>query len=217
MFRLDGDMVAKPKLEAELDILEQLERGSITSQLSLSRRISVSVGLVNALLKRSIRKGFVKVSLVPKKRYAYYLTPKGFHEKSRLVAEYIDSSLHFFRKARADYRALFETSSSSRKFVFAGGGELAEIALLAANETGSTVIGIFDPMLKCDKVLGIPVVHDWENLDPSIIFVITESVEPQTLHDKLLLKYGGKNVVAPKFLRVFPRVPERHNSAEAAQ
>ena len=54
-----------------------------------------------------MKKGFVKAKAAPYKRYAYYLTPKGFNEKSRLVAQYLEVSLDFFRTARTPiHRAL---------------------------------------------------------------------------------------------------------------
>ena len=71
------------------------------TQRSLALRLGIAVGLANAYIKRCVRKGWVKAQAVPAKRYAYYLTPKGFSEKSRLVGEYLTSSLGFFRKARA--------------------------------------------------------------------------------------------------------------------
>src|SRR3546814_11880534 len=63
--------------------------------------MGVALGLANALLKRCAAKGLVKIQNAPARRYAYYLTPKGFAEKSRLVAEYLEPSLHFFRGSRS--------------------------------------------------------------------------------------------------------------------
>src|SRR3546814_15742368 len=56
--------------------------------------------LTNAYLKRCVKKGLIKVSQAPANRYAYYLTPTGFAEKSRLTAEYLSHSFRFFRDAR---------------------------------------------------------------------------------------------------------------------
>lgn len=212
-------MSTKPKVEAELDILEQLENDAVTNQLSLSKRISVSVGFVNALLKRAIQKGFVKVSSAPRKRYAYYVTPQGFQEKSRLVAEYLETSLQFFRRARSEYNELFEgaASSAGEKYVFVGGGELTEIALLAANETESLVIGVFDPTAHSERILGIPVVRDLKQIDPDATLVITESSQPQALYDELRSIYGNDRILAPRFLRVTEKALMRHQSSEAAE
>src|SRR3546814_6516309 len=96
------------KSDAELDFLTAIERGEVVTQVALKQRIGVSVGLINALLKRSVHNGYVKVRKVPYRRYAYYLTPQGFGEKSRLVAKYLETSLSFFREARSQYAELFE-------------------------------------------------------------------------------------------------------------
>src|SRR3546814_4310673 len=66
----------------------------------------------SALLKRCAAKGLVKIQNAPARRYAYYLTPKGFAEKSRLVAEYLETSLHFFRGARSQYEERSEEHTS---------------------------------------------------------------------------------------------------------
>ena len=100
------ERVVPPHLGPELNLLSALEAGTSESQASLARRIGAAVGLVNALLRRSVRKGYVKMTSAPARRYTYYLTPKGFAEKSRLTAEYLAFSLDFFRRARRDCTAL---------------------------------------------------------------------------------------------------------------
>lgn len=54
----------------------------------------------------------LKVSEVPARRYAYYLTPKGFAEKSRLTVQYLSSSFSFFREAKADCARLFDAAKA---------------------------------------------------------------------------------------------------------
>ena len=136
----------KTKTQTQIELLTALERGEVVTQMALSKRLSVSVGLVNALLKRVMHKGLVKAKAAPYKRWAYYLTPRGFDEKSRLVAEYLETSLAFFRNARQEYRALFLRGHECgfRKFILVGRGEVSEIALLAAVETDAKVVGILD-------------------------------------------------------------------------
>ena len=68
---------------SELEFLTAVERGEVVTQKSLSQRIGIAVGLINALVKRSMVRGYVKARQAPYKRYAYYLTPEGFAEKSR--------------------------------------------------------------------------------------------------------------------------------------
>ena len=90
---------SKEALESELSLrlLSVIEREKNVSQRSIAVRLGIAVGLTNAYLKRCVRKGWVKVQQVPARRYAYYVTPQGFAEKSRLVGEYLASSFSFFR------------------------------------------------------------------------------------------------------------------------
>src|ERR1700676_2162496 len=85
-----------------LGLLESVERNGQQTQRRLASELGIALGLVNAYLKRCVKKGLVKVSEAPARRYAYYLTPQGFAEKSRLTIEYLTSSFSFFRQARAD-------------------------------------------------------------------------------------------------------------------
>jgi DNA-binding MarR family transcriptional regulator len=75
-------MSDEARTQTEMDLIAALEEGGAVTQMSLSKRLMVSVGLVNALLKRAVNKGFVKVTAAPRKRYIYYVTPKGFREKA---------------------------------------------------------------------------------------------------------------------------------------
>ena len=128
---LQGSPLAdKIGIQTEIELLAALERREVVTQPALAKRLSISVGMVNALLKRAVRKGLVKARAAPYKRWAYYLTLEGFEEKSRLVARYLDSSLAFFRMARREYRLLFlgGRRMGFRRFVLVGRGEVADIA-----------------------------------------------------------------------------------------
>src|SRR5262245_11738886 len=133
-FSFVGARMPGGKLNSELEFLTAIERGEVVTQMALTKRIGVSIGSVNALLKRGMRSGYVKALKVPYKRYAYSVTPKGFSEKSRLVAIYLERALAFFRGARSEYAEIFvraRTDGRSR-LVLVGNGALAEIAILAA-------------------------------------------------------------------------------------
>ena len=112
--------------QATLHLLSDVERDSFLSQRRFSMRFGIAVGLTNAYVKRCIKKGWIKMSRVPARRYAYYLTPKGFSEKSRLVANYLYGSLDFFRTARRQcVEALHECERQGwRHVALAGDSEL---------------------------------------------------------------------------------------------
>ncbi len=131
---------ARPPEAADLralEILSTLETGGDVTQRSLSTRLGVALGLVNAFLKRLARKGYIKVTTAPGRRIRYWLTPKGFTEKSRLTVEYLRYSFQFYRDARARLRKDLEAAAKAgaKRAVLLGTGEMAEIAYLALRET----------------------------------------------------------------------------------
>ncbi len=197
-------MADRIDIETEMDLLVTLERGEAVTQLGLSKRLSVSVGLINALLKRAAKKGQAKARAVPPRRWAYYLTPKGFAEKSRLVATYLDTSLAFFREARAGYVALFVhlRTSGIRRIVLVGRGELSEIAILAAREVGVEIVGLLDYRSNSEYVHGLPVLRHLDGIDAMIPLVITDSRSPQGAYDEVRAQYETRQIEAPSFLRV---------------
>ncbi len=95
-----GDWATDTEAEITLGVLTSVEGNSTLSQRALARELGIALGLANAYLKRCAKKGFIKIKQIPPNRYAYYLTPKGFSEKSRLTVEYLSYSLSFFRQAR---------------------------------------------------------------------------------------------------------------------
>ena len=48
-------MADKIGLQTEIELLSALERREVVTQPALARRLSISVGMVNALLKRAAR------------------------------------------------------------------------------------------------------------------------------------------------------------------
>src|SRR5271157_5315579 len=114
-----------------LGLLQSVERDGGQSQRRLAAELGIALGLVNAYLKRCIKKGLVKVSEAPARRYAYYLTPHGFTEKSRLTVEYLSYSFSLFRRAKTDCTAVLDAARARgiERIAILGVSDLAEIAV----------------------------------------------------------------------------------------
>jgi DNA-binding MarR family transcriptional regulator len=143
-----------------LGVLAAAEQGGPISQRRLAAELGVALGLTNAYVKRCIRKGHLKVSQAPARRYRYYLTPSGFAEKARLTAEYLSDSLSFFRKARRDFRAVMAeaTRRGWTRVALVGLSDLSEIAVLCALEHDITITVVIEPQSEARSFVGIPVV-----------------------------------------------------------
>jgi hypothetical protein len=55
---------------SDLEFLSAIERGEVVTRMTLKKSIGVYIGLINALVKRGMRNGYVKAYKVPFKRYA---------------------------------------------------------------------------------------------------------------------------------------------------
>lgn len=196
-------MADKTSIQTELDLIHALERGEAVSQAALAKRLCVSVGMVNALVKRVMRKGLVKARAVPRRRWAYYVTPAGFSEKSALVARYLETSLDFFRRSRLEYsQILLELRQAGiERIVLVGRGELAEIAFLAARECEVEIVGLLDAETNDDQFLGVPIIRNLDHV-VGVAAVITASRKPQEAYDSLRRDGVIRIIRAPALLRI---------------
>lgn len=127
-------------------LLDEISKGEDVSQRDLSKKLNLALGLVNSYIKNLISKGYITIKNIPSKRYAYYLTPTGFAEKSRLTFHLLNDYTRIFREARRDFKQLFITLQKEgiSSVVFAGADEVAEIAYLSLQETGLELNGVVD-------------------------------------------------------------------------
>lgn len=197
---------AAPAEDAEivLGVLSAIERDNNITQRSVARELGIALGLANAYLKRCVRKGLVKVRQAPAKRYAYYLTPKGFGEKSRLTAEYLSYSFAFFRNARSQLSGLMALAVARRQYrmLLIGSSDLAEIATLCARDHGIEIVGVVDAKRRSGRFSGFPVFDSIDAAGPFDVAVITDMSTPQRAYERAVALLGRGCVLVPPLLRV---------------
>ena len=143
----------------ELMILNIIAESPDVNQRQISQKVSMGLGMVNLYVNRLIDKGYVKIKAVPRRRYLYYLTPRGFAEKSHLTYEYMRYSLQLYGEMRSRCRGLFGRLVEDRvaQIGFIGKSELAEIAFLTLQEFPIKFGGLFDDSACGEVFLGLPV------------------------------------------------------------
>ncbi|MCW9034141.1 MAG: MarR family winged helix-turn-helix transcriptional regulator [Rhodospirillales bacterium] len=200
-FKEQGD---RQLAEATLELMGAIEEGCDVSQRSLAQRMGVALGLTNALIKRSVKKGLLKVKEAPARRFAYYMTPKGFQEKTRLTAEYLTTSLDFFRTARGQYAEAITycVNRGWTRIAFYGASELAEIAVLAAHEVELHPVAIVAPGRNIAAVGGCPVVGSLKDLEDVDAVIITDAQAPQSIFEALSKAISYERIVTPDLLHV---------------
>lgn len=129
-----------------LQILDELSSNDSLTQRDLSSHLGIALGLVNSYIKNLAKKGFITVTAIPSKRYAYYLTPRGFTEKTRLTYDLLHDYTRVYREARKNLQTLFKEMQADgiRRIVFAGADEIAEIAYITLQETPLELIAVVD-------------------------------------------------------------------------
>ena len=197
-----------------LGLLESVERDGAQSQRRLATELGIALGLVNAYLKRCVKKGLVKVTNAPRQRYAYYLTPQGFAEKSRLTVEFISYSFSFFRQAKSDCAAIFNAASERghTRLVLAGVSDLAEIAAICAVETSVKISAVVDGRSGRTSFVGIPIVLSFDDVADEVDGVVITDL--QTTAETLsaaLCRFDADRVLVPLLLR--PRGAKREVAA----
>jgi len=191
-----------------LGMLNAVEENAVLTQRSLARGLGIALGLANAYLKRCVTKGYIKVTQAPANRYAYYLTPKGFAEKSRLTAQYLTNSFDFFRLARNQCDALFAECEAQgwTRIALCGAGELAEIAILCADSHAVQLIGLI-AMDGGPGVGKLPLVGDLAALAEIHAVVITDQRTPQRSYDRMVTRLPRERVLAPRLLNISRNPP----------
>jgi predicted transcriptional regulator len=190
-----------------LGLLSSVETDGGRSQRRIASELGIALGLVNAYLKRCIRKGLVKVHDAPARRYAYYLTPQGFAEKSRLTVQYLSHSFSFFRLAKGDCARVFEEAKLSgfSRLVLAGRSDLAEIAILCAVEAGVIIVAVVDPTCEDARFVGVEVSKTFSDVKTGFdAVIVTDVARAKASFDAAVEVCGADRVLAPALLGLRP-------------
>ena len=136
----------------ELRLLEEVDSASNLSQRKLALSLGIALGVVNVLIRKVARKGYVRITQSGWRRWAYVLTPAGMTRKFQLTMEYMESILGHYRKVRSMLRnelSQLPLNPESRVAIIGTTG-LAELTYLALLEMGITKIDFFSP----ERVVG---------------------------------------------------------------
>jgi DNA-binding MarR family transcriptional regulator len=191
-----------------LGLLSSVETDGARSQRHIAAELGIALGLVNAYLRRCVKKGLVKVQDAPARRYAYYLTPQGFAEKSRLTVQYLSDSFSFFRKAKEDCTRVIEEAAALGfdRLVLAGKSDLAEIAILCAAEVGATVVAVVDPLTAGSRFVGGEVVDSYAGVKSGFeAVIVTDVVSAEASYELAVEAVGRDRVLFPTLLGLRPR------------
>lgn len=144
-------------------ILDAFETGQGVSQRRLAKDLGIALGLTNLLVKRLVRKGWVRVISINPNRVRYLITPTGLAEKTRMSRAYFEQSVGFYQQTRDRIREQFAMVANSAdrapqptRIVFYGAGEVAEIGYICLADRELRLVGVIDKS-RTKTFFGFPV------------------------------------------------------------
>ena len=200
----EGGQAIDAEGEITLGLLSAVQGNSAVTQRSIAKELGIALGLANAYLRRCVEKGYIKVTQAPANRYLYYLTPKGFSEKSRLTASYLSHSFDFFRYARRQCEeALGHCAAQGwNRLVIYGDGELCEILSLCLTEFDLEINGVVAPGTKKRRIAGLETLQNVAEAAPFDAVILADLADPQSSLNLLLESVPAERVLTPPLLRI---------------
>jgi len=120
----------------ELQILEQIEANPDVTQANLADELGVAIGTVNFVVKRLVKKGYIRVKQLERRRLKYIITPAGIALRTKLALDSLNYSMRLYRETREQAKQL--VSRVIRQGYVAvsirGEGELADVVRLTCLE-----------------------------------------------------------------------------------
>jgi len=140
----------------ELDTLLELKQNPSLSQRSLARKLNISLGLTNSILKNLILRGWLKAKKDTGRKLLYIITPKGMANVSRLMYSRFQETLHYYHYTKdlltAYLMKLYQ--QGERTVNIYGTGQLAEITYYAGISTPLKLNAIITDDPSKEKFLG---------------------------------------------------------------
>lgn len=116
-------------------LLTKLSESPESTQRDLATEMGISLGMMVNYMKSCVKKGFIRTKQISPKRWAYFVTPKGFSEKSAMVSKYLYRSMTFFRDTREQIEEVFRYCENKKikNIAIVGDGDVSEIAVLVSH------------------------------------------------------------------------------------
>jgi DNA-binding MarR family transcriptional regulator len=106
-------------------VLETLANGDFQSgQRHIARKTGYSIGLINAILKKLTKTGYVKAANLNKRQIQYLLTPRGLATASRQACTYLVRTVREYRQLQMQIESFFANlCKAGPQCVFVDGDE----------------------------------------------------------------------------------------------
>lgn len=156
--------------EKEFAVIREISNNHLPDQRTIANRTGISLGLTNLIIKRLIKKGYVKAKQLDRKKIQYLLTPKGFSEKANKSYIFTLKTIGLLKTIREKIqeRILSECSKGAYELELSGNNELADITELA-------IKNLHDQHIRCSRTTVLSHNHD------SVLLTVNSSSGKNTI------------------------------------
>ena len=181
----------------ELAILEKLENNGHLTQRDLSKEVGIALGLVNHLLKKMVKKGWINIKNIDAKKIRYLITPEGAREKSSLLYKRVESTIHFYLDAKRVIKEKVEhlKGDGVKSVSIYGINHISEVLFIVLKELGLELTYVVEEEKEGEEWFGYNVIgmeEFVENKDSVLIFASFDKNEI----DRFCKEYEDVKVVA---------------------
>lgn len=122
--------------DKEFAVIREISNHHKPTQRHIAKKVGISLGLTNLIIKRLIKKGYIKIREVPPRTIQYMLTPKGFSEKAKKSYHFTLRTINSIKTIKENIQEIIikQYNQGAREFTILGNGELATLAEIALRD-----------------------------------------------------------------------------------
>ncbi|MEW6042287.1 MAG: winged helix-turn-helix transcriptional regulator [Elusimicrobiota bacterium] len=122
--------------EKEFAVIKEISNNHQPDQRAIASKTGISLGMTNLIIKRLIKKGYLKAKQLNKRKIQYILTPKGFAEKAKKSYWFTIKTINTLTKMKQKIQEIInnEYNSGRREFIICGNGEIINLIEVTMKE-----------------------------------------------------------------------------------
>jgi len=122
--------------EREFELINIIGAELGANQRDLSKKLDISLGMTNLLVRRLAAKGYIRIRQLNKKKTEYILTPKGFTEKYHKSVHYTLKTIRSIGLIREQLDIIIQRlyEQGERIFYIFGNSDLAELVEMSLRQ-----------------------------------------------------------------------------------
>ena len=180
----------------ELEIFEKLENNGHLTQRDLSKEVGIALGLVNHLLKKMVKKGWIKIKNIDAKKIRYLITPEGAREKSSLLYKRVESTIHFYLEAKRVIKdkVMHLKGEGVESVSIYGINHISEVLFIVLKELGLELTTVVEEKKEGEEWFGYKVIGMEEFVENKDSVLILASFDKDEI-DRFCKEYEDVKVV----------------------